>query len=185
MGLFDFISSIVKSVAWPAVVVFAILFLQKPIRELVASISEFSIGKDGFTGKWDRRAEQARAGILQSFGSGRSPPEVSSFLTKAMGITPPDSNAARISLAWRDLEETVRSRLERAGVKSMSLVGVPLIQEARARDLITEEQARSMLGLNAMRNLAIHSRSDEVNDARASEFLGLAEAMKTVFSITG
>lgn len=89
-----------------------------------------------------------------------------------------------IVLAWNDLEELVRRRLDRTGADAVSaLSSARLLDVALQRGAITEVQHRSLRGLNAMRNLAVHGE-DEVEPGRAGEFLNLADAMKTVLEIT-
>jgi hypothetical protein len=97
---------------------------------------------------------------------------------------PVSGNAARIVAAWGDLEEIVRRRLARDGVDSGALSASDLLRAAMERNLITDIQKRSLSGLNAMRNLAVHGQSSEIDDRRTHEFLNLAHAMKTVLDIT-
>jgi hypothetical protein len=93
-------------------------------------------------------------------------------------------NTARIVTAWQDLEEAVRRRLTRAGVDASSLGASALLQTAREHNLITDAQRRSLSGLDALRNLAVHGRESDIDDGRTQEFLALANAMKTVLDIT-
>lgn len=98
----------------------------------------------------------------------------------------PTGYTAQIVHAWRNLESLLRVRLEGMGVVGASKLGaVPLLDTALQVDAITDVQHRSLRGLNAMRNLAVHGRDSDVDEARAREFLNLADAMKVVLEITG
>lgn len=185
MNLYEFIASIIKSVAWPSAVVVGLLLFRSQIKALVASISEFTVTKDGFTGKWGRELNEASRDLaeVKIESSAELPPASRKLLDEQARIS--NRNTARIAAVWQDLEDTVRRRLERAGVDSSSLGTSALLQEAQERNLITDAQRRSLSGLNAMRNLAVHGRSDDIDEGKAQEFLVLADAMKTVLDITG
>lgn len=82
------------------------------------------------------------------------------------------------------MEELVRRRLDRVGVNGVSeLSAARLLELAFQRGAITDVQHRSLRGLNAMRNLAVHGER-EVETDRADEFLALADAMRSVLEIT-
>lgn len=111
-------------------------------------------------------------------------------------IAPPDSrrlleqrgqvgaSTAQIVSGWQDLEELVRERLSASHLNSSSLGVGKLLDVALERKVITDAQHRALRGLNVMRNLAVHSRDQEVDPAKAQDFLALAEAMKTVLEIS-
>lgn len=89
-----------------------------------------------------------------------------------------------IVLAWNELEELVRRRLDRVGANGVSKLSTArLLDTALQRGAITEVQHRSLRGLSAMRNLAGHGER-EIETDRAGEFLILADAMKAVLEIT-
>lgn len=95
------------------------------------------------------------------------------------------SQAFQIVQAWMELESLLRARLEHMNVGEISKLGaVPLLDTALKVGAITDVQGRSLRGLNAMRNLAIHGRDTEVDAERVREFVNLADAMKVVLEIT-
>jgi hypothetical protein len=96
-----------------------------------------------------------------------------------------EGNVGRMVIAWREIETILRTKLEKLGVERSSNLGViPLLDKARQVNAITDAQHRSLRGLNAMRNLAVHGPGSEIDEARLREFLSLAEAMKVVLEIT-
>jgi hypothetical protein len=52
--MLELVASFLKSAAWPLVVVLGVWLFKEQLRELLASISEFTVTKHGFTGKWNR-----------------------------------------------------------------------------------------------------------------------------------
>lgn len=94
-------------------------------------------------------------------------------------------HVSEITRAWGELESLLRGRLQDMGIADVAELGAaPLLDAAVKVNAITDMQQRSLRGLNAMRNLAVHGRDADVDEARAREFLGLAEAMKTVLEIS-
>ncbi|HYP64470.1 MAG TPA: hypothetical protein VEQ16_11295 [Acidocella sp.] len=90
----------------------------------------------------------------------------------------------RIASEWNDLEKIVRDKLSSRGLKTDELGVSGLLKTAYDQKYITREEYNSLLGLNAMRNLAMHGPSGEIDDKRTQDFLIMAEAIKTVLFIT-
>jgi len=183
MNVLDFVASVVRSVAWPAVIVFAVLLLRKQLTELLASLSEFSFSKEGLRGRFDRKLRETSMDVdeVKVESAAELPPESRRLLDEKEHIT---GNSARIAAAWQVIEEALRRRLKNLGVESATLGASALVQVAFDHNLITDMERRSLSGLNTMRNLAIHGQTREIDDKRTQEFLVLADAMKTVLDIT-
>lgn len=98
---------------------------------------------------------------------------------------PANTHLLLVIRAWNDLESLLRSRLEGKGLSGAYKIGAaPLLNKALELGALTEAQHRSLWGLNTMRNLAVHGRESDIDEARVREFLALAEAMKVVLEIT-
>lgn len=184
MGWTEFIASIVKSTAWPAVVVVTIVLFQRPIKELITSISELKIGKDGVIGKWDRTSAEVWEGLRKT----PSEPylgerEKLTFAPSKFAFDDQSPNVVRISAAWSQLEQALRARLPKDGDADVEKGPAELVEEAAKRGVITSIQAKSLRGLYALRNLAAHSGDSDVSDARVNEYLAMADAMKMVLDI--
>jgi hypothetical protein len=101
------------------------------------------------------------------------------------GLSEQSKNVARIVTAWVSLEAIVRKRLvDKEVPRAATFSGRQLINAAAVHKLITSEQAKSLLGLNTMRNLAVHGPYDDIDDEKVQEFLVLAEVIRTVLEIT-
>ena len=120
-------------------------------------------------------------GDAKAEGASLAPPEGRQLLEQGTHLPQP---ASAIVDSWSELERLVRDRLVRRGVSGISAFGTArLLDLALERGVITKVQHRSLRGLNAMRNLAVHGGRD-IETNRADEFLALADAMKTVLEIT-
>jgi hypothetical protein len=157
MNVLDLVASLVKSAVWPCVIVFVILLLNRQIGELLASLSELTFSKDGLTGRFDRKLRETSRDVdeVKVESAAKLSPESRHLLDEKEHLS---GNGSRIAAAWQDIEEAVRRRLVRDGVDAAALGASALLQTAFDRKLITDVQRNSLLGLNAMRNLAIHGR---------------------------
>jgi hypothetical protein len=80
--------------------------------------------------------------------------------------------------AHRRVERGLRALVESRVPRGADVEGaVALTGLAMANDLITPMSARSLEGLNVLRNLATHRREDEVSPGQAMEYLDLADAV--------
>lgn len=185
MGWAQFVASIVKSTAWPTVVVVTIVLFRHPIKELITSISELKIGKDGVTGKWDRAAAEVWEGLRKvSAEPNLAEREKLTFVSPTHAAEVQSPNGTKIVAAWAQLERALRKKLEKIGEAGIETGAATLVEEAVRRGVITDIQAKSLRGLYALRNLATHGGDGDVSDARLNEYLAMADAMKTVLEIT-
>jgi len=176
MGWLQFIATLVQALAWPIAAVIGFILFRKPILTLLSSISKISHGDTAIN--FDRQGKEVGASIVADQSALPLPQ-----LEAVASIT--TENIGKIAKTWSELESIVRQRLVAKGVeRAESLSGKPVIVAARHHNLITSDQANSLMGLYTMRNLAVHGRDDEISNARTNEFLVLADAIKTVLEMT-
>lgn len=108
------------------------------------------------------------------------PPESLQALERDIHIS---QSTDLIIRGWSELESLIRDRLVSTEYHTAKIGPLQLLDAALKHRVITDIQYRSLRGLNAMRNLAVHG-GREVEATRVTEFLTLAEAMRTVLEIT-
>ena len=175
MSILQFIAEMTKALAWPMVVLVAVVLFRNAIGSRIGSILKISHGKTAV--EFDHVAKQVEVVIATE----RLPEAPRRLIEDNAGLV---TNTGRIIAAWSQLEDTVRGRLIEAGVDVGRIANAPMLRLARERDLITDDQFKALAGLNTMRNLAAHGRASEIDEARVQEFLTLAEAMGTVLAIS-
>jgi hypothetical protein len=175
MSVLEFIASIVRSVAWPSVIVVAVILFHRPIAERIKSILKIS-HKDTEV-SFDHEAKEVEA----TLASVKLP--TNTRLTREVKAHA-STNVGRIASEWAKIEEKVRHRLIGAGVDASSLTGAAVLHAAHERSLISGDQLRALLGLNVMRNLAVHRPEGEIDERRTREFMDLAEAINTILDIS-
>jgi hypothetical protein len=177
------IASLVKSAAWPMTLLSSLFLFRIDLRKLLGRIKEISVTKNGMSGTFDRElqtvSENVREAEIETASS--VTPDKRELLDRGEHL---QGNKATVAATWLTIEDKVRRRVNNAGGAVDALGSSNLLKVALERGLITIAQWRSLVGLNTMRNLAVHGGSEELDDRRTQEFLHLAEAVKTVLEIT-
>jgi len=174
----DFIASLIHSLAWPLALIVVALIFRRAIMALIPNLSEASFL--GTKWKFDHALKEAQAGIIASPDNTLSfalhhvvPPLAADRLPERIG---------RIVRTWNEIERWLRDKVRVEGLNPNP--PVPSLIEAGVRQgVLTMEQAQSLRGLSAMRNLAVHGRPGEIDEGRVREFLTIAEAMKVILNI--
>src|ERR1700687_5748405 len=116
MDLLGFIASLVRSLAWPGVIVFFMWYFAQPLAELLLTVNRFRY-KDLEVdfGKEIREIEASAQKVL---------PAVDEAKPSALAIAPPSVEeitkidpAAAILFAWREVERALNSAAQRFGLK--------------------------------------------------------------------
>jgi hypothetical protein len=187
MNALDFISSVIKSAIWPCVAVFAILVFSTPLKEVIASLKEVFISKDGFSVKFNRETQKNQKIVreVQIEAAAKLSPSGRRLLDEKAHMP---ENVKSIVSAWNSLEETVRKQLKQHGSDVEALGVSALLESAYDQSIITDNEYKSLLGLSTMRNLAVYSGPDEIDGEKTRDFLNMADAIKNVLymkSISG
>lgn len=175
MGTLEFIASVVHSIAWPLALVVAILVFRRPLAERIRAIAKVSHGDTQV--EFDQAARDVKASLAFT----QVEPASSRFVAEMAAQLP--ERIGRIVRAWADIENWLREKVPAEGVDPSALSAPALIEAALRRGVVTVDQAQTLRGLLAMRNLAVHGRTADIDEGRANEFLMLALAMKLILNI--
>jgi hypothetical protein len=181
MSGLEFTASVIKSLAWPTVVLIIVVVLRKPIAEaLRRGLRRVKAGP--FELEWEEKLIDVRQEVEASPDLASS---VVGRLTEA--VVPSDeltalaktSPAAAVMESFSRLEAELRrlvQPLEPERSERLSAVG--LARLARQHGRISPETENAVEGLAVLRNLAAHGRATEdVTVGRAVEFVALVEAV--------
>lgn len=182
MNTLDFIASVIKSAAWPCVIVFTIFFFSEPLKNLISSLKEFSLSKDGLIGKFDRVSEKTSRDVDEAKieSAAKLSPPLRQRLDEKVHLS---ENASKIAEAWNNLEKIVRIRLKRTGIDEKEMGVSALLQKAYDQHVISDKQYKSLMGLSTLRNLTVNGRSDEIDNKRTQDFLDMADAMTILLDV--
>jgi hypothetical protein len=178
VGVLQFVSSLVHALAWPVVVLVAVLLLRRPIAQALAGpMKRFKVGPAGVEAEfWQVSTVVEEA--LSPGGSGRMPRPASwtpfrAEMLKLAEVSPGGAILAALS----EVETQLRRRVETTDAKASGMSLSELTREALARGLINDQTATAIEGLNVMHLLAIQGQGGETDARRAEEFITLAEAV--------
>jgi hypothetical protein len=180
MDWFTFITRETEAIAWPAVAIFAIFILRKPLAQLPKRVREFS---------WSRKrglrillAKEIEEVSEEATAAGLPVAGISMYQ-----LAPPDSfiNIVQtfpemgVMQSWADLERTVRDvamrhNLDGASTRRLSDV----LSALRERQVIDDPTFRLIDRLRVIRNGVVHGRTEQPpTSGEALEFYNLSRAV--------
>lgn len=181
MDLLTFIASIVESLAWPGVVIGALLYLRKELPGIMRSIRKFKY-KDvevefGIAAK--ALAEETKIAVPESSHDlllrGQSFDAIENRLKSLSELAP----RAAILEAWLLVEATAADYLRlHAEVKLSSLAGpMRLFDGLRQVGILTPPQEAAFEKLRKLRNDAVHIPEAEFTPTAVANYIESALAM--------
>jgi hypothetical protein len=189
---FQFVSSIVASLAWPVAVVVIVIVLRKSIAGVLdGPVKSLKVGPGGVElEKWDRVATEVRGevgapptegeavGPVRVTEAGPPPlPEPAFGLREELQTVAEAAPRAAVVEAFGRVEGQLRSMVGRVDANaSLKMGGRALARVGLEQSVINEETFNAIDGLSVMRNLAAHG-TDDLDPARALEYLDLADAV--------
>ena len=182
MSVLQFISALVQALAWPAVVLIAVVLFRDKLSALLAgSMKRLKVGP--IEAEWDRTLSEAEVELEQPgvppLDRRTIPSDARRNLAKFASLMPAAAvieGYASIELALRGLLADVEDpRVLRTGASGLARQAVKLGR-------VNEETARAIEGLGVLRNLAAHGQAGEVTLDRANNYLALVDAVLYVLN---
>lgn len=171
----EFVASLAGSLAWPASFVIAglvfreqlIVLLSGQLQRLKAGPLEMEFFERVavIQAELDTRPAEIGAGYRETLADS---------LRRLAISSPPQA----ILEAHAKLEERLRLLLREAGQDPDQTLGIRrLVDEARVRNLVTDEMARAVDGVTVLRNLAAHGHARDLSSERALDYLALVDTI--------
>jgi hypothetical protein len=173
----EFVIRLVDALAWPVVVLVAVVLLRRPVSELLTRHPPASLRAGPLELTWSHvvaETSQQAAKVertsaeLDSTRPGRVAEELAPAVEKAP--------LTAIREAYATLERTLREVVGPVeGVDTYRLGPVSLAKLGASRGVIDQEIVRTVEGLMIMHNMAIHNRGPAITPDRAREYVSLAD----------
>lgn len=181
MSALELVASLVGSLAWPLVALFAVWLLRWPLaRSLSGPVRRWKAGPSGVEIEyWERKVAATREELTRAQGDSggnelRETPTV--LLNTSLQELAEASPDTAISGAYRTIERQLRVRLiDHQAPADLDVAGLALFGEDKG--VINQETANAIQGLSVLRTLAAHGRVGDVTPDRAIEFLSLADGV--------
>lgn len=183
MGWMEFVSSLVGSLAWPAIILTAILIFRRPLTDLINSIEEARYGDTSV--KVSRKIDKAEKtsenvidpAVIDEVTQETEP--VGNRFDLLMEISP----SAAILEQWIHIEDALRevtSRYSKMATVKHSVRGtaVSMIHFLAAEGVVKPEIGQWLEELRQVRNAAAHAK--DVSPADALRFQDLSQKVMRV-----
>lgn len=175
MDSFTFIAELVKAVAWPGTAIVLALLLRRPILNLLEGIKLTKLKRGDWEAEFAATTQELRrempAASKALWGESN---ELVAELEPMMRSSPTEAVLA----AWNRVESTVHQLGDQHGVRPAGFM--PTLNELVQKQVIPEATKDSLLGLRQLRQLAVHGPKGELSEARAHEFLVMADAIHSI-----
>lgn len=183
MSGLQFIVDFVEALAWPAAVVAVVVFLRRPIgdilMQLASGLRRLRSGQSD--AEFDRVVSQTKAELTATVSSGGPNPAIPELLRLAAAAE--DDPASAVGEAFRGVEAALRDLLGTSGKLVPVGSGDPTAVARFARDqgLVPESMVRAVDGVVLLRNVVTADPARLTKD-QAVSFLALIDAL--LFVIT-
>lgn len=177
MTVLEFVASLVSSLAWPSVVVIAIVLLRGPITILLPLLRRLKYKEIEVEFAETIRDLREDVDALPQVPGGaplRVPEEEK--LLKMAAVSP----RAAVLEAWRLLESEAKRTLADRGEPipaDRPLTGPALSRKLQAREVLDDASRETLDRLRHLRNQAAHADEFALDENLAREYVGLALAM--------
>jgi hypothetical protein len=157
MDFHQFMAALAKSLAWPMTIVMSVIFLRKPLAELIVSLR--SLKYKDLSLEFDRKLEKLGievADVVQSVEPGG--PRIEAIQA--------EQPWKQIVDAWSEVEKALKDLAENAGIPPASLYNSP-IDIARAledKGKINPATMKILYELYELRNTAMHFGENMTSD---------------------
>ena len=178
MSGLQFIVDVIKTLAWPAVIVAIVAFLRRPIvdilMQLASGLRRLRSGQSD--AEFDRIVSQTKAELTATV-SARGPSPAMPVLLRFAAVAE-DDPASAIGQAYGAVEEALRSLLGSSGKLLPVASGDPTAVARFARDqgLVPESVVRAVDGAAVLRNVATADPARLTRD-QAVKYLSLIDAL--------
>lgn len=174
MSGFEFAASLVGSLAWPIVVlIVAVLFRRQLSVLLGRPLSSLKAGP--LEAVWDRQVAEVEVELPGSPSGVTS--AVDGADTDRLRQIARAAPAAAVLEAFALIEEQLRQLLLDAEVDAGRGGAMQMARRALEAGLVRPETVKAVEGAAVLRNLAAHGREAELDEARALNYLALADAV--------
>ncbi|MFA5129741.1 MAG: hypothetical protein WC477_02345 [Patescibacteria group bacterium] len=168
-----FIAELIKALAWPSATVFIALLFRTPIHGVLEGIKLSKLKRGDWEAEFSEASKELQSELPTptknfSHTEGDSLTESLDHLLKA-------SPTEAILAAWNKIEYTIGQLAKQHGFQEYTFT--TNLNRLLQGNIIKISAKNSLLGLRQLRNLAVHGPRGEISEARAREFLTMADAI--------
>lgn len=195
MGTFEFISSLIDSLAWPAAVIVLGFSLRRPISKMLTKmpLKRLEAGPSGFKLEYfDEKLEEARNELKEARAER---PDIAPGVPEALPVkvaTRDDFMEEMTQLAEiapsavilesfarldKVLSETFKAKLDDGRIPHRPVTARQLVRRAVERGLIAPSEVAAFDDVAVLRNVVAHGGTAELDKARALSYASLVRLL--------
>jgi hypothetical protein len=176
----SFVASLVRSLAWPAAVVVAVVVLRRPlVGWLAVPPRRVKVGPGGVEAEWAEQTARVVGSLTPKETGTRAAPEASDFAREMLALVDTASPIAAVEASYQQVGQALADMVESAEPGAAAGLNVgQLARAAHARGLINSANLDAVEGLGVMHTMAVlDTNGERLEPARAREFVALAQAV--------
>lgn len=184
----EFVLRLIEIAAWPAVVVFGIVTLRQPLRDLVPSLKKLKYKELEleFEKETSDLLQEIEGSIDVSSPPAPSPGEIHKKHQEEQFHDEPPVMFSRhwpspeeiVAVEWSGLEKALEAAMLRNGLRIDPFSVTKVAQALVAKDLMGSKEMRAIYKLKAMRNRLVN-HSELVSDHAAENFASAARTIQS------
>lgn len=170
MNIYEFISTIIKSIAWPIVILIIAIMLRRPLTKILSNLNRLTY--NNLEMEFSEKLEEIQTTLETKNGIASNNQTNSKELEiKAVAEVSP---AASITMAWSMIEQEIQNTVKRLAISpdyplhNSALKNIQLLQN---QELIDLDTVNTLSELRNLRNKAVHGNI-------ANENISYLEAIK-------
>ena len=171
------IAELVTILAWPGATVVIVFLLRVPIRNLLDGIKLRKFKHKNWEAEFEETTREIRSELQVTTKDLRRTGE---SLIEELEYLITSSPTETILTAWNRIEQTVSLLAKKYGIQEYTFLTI--LNRLVQKNVVGLSTKDSLLGLRQLRNLAVHGINGDVSEARAREFLTMADAILWVIS---
>lgn len=185
MNTLEFISSIIKSIAWPSVIIVIIITLRKPLIKLLLNIDKVTYSNIAIEFSEELKAakqnlEKAKPVFSMKSKQDKSFTKKESEIIEVAKISP----SASITMSWLMVEDAIYQIIDNGFQDEKEITLLQSIQFLREQGVISPEIETVLHKLSRLKNSAAHGNLNEkLPYSVAFEYFGLAKNIKDILGL--
>ena len=173
MDALTFLSKLIESLAWPAIVVWLLWYLKEHLPALAKSLRKLKVS--GVETEFEKQAEKLAAETRTAIPA--EPPSEDPEVVRLKQIAEISPRAAIVE-AWVRVETNAAEVVRKAGLRVPSAPGpIQLLNSLKQLEVLTPPQVSAFKHLRALRNMAVHGADMEVSSEAVNQYIVSAVAM--------
>jgi hypothetical protein len=178
MDWFEFIASLVNSLAWPMAVVILVLILRKPLAGLIPLLQRLKY-KD-LELEFGRRVEEVSEKLVAAIPRPTLKYVPSPSESRAIQLAEVSPRAA-VMEAWREVERAVIGAAKRndlsTGKEQGRVTSLRAIRSLEQAEMVERDKARLLNDVRVLRNQAAHAPEFALSKDSAIEYVNAAQQL--------